>query len=96
MSNEYKYLLRLAAECSSKRLVPDYVSEKMMLEHKIGKTGNGAAYPPMGCLDYDEMIELDTGDIKIGELASALDALHKNANLIEEFKLSNSREVTLC
>ena len=96
MSNEYKDLLRLAAECSSKRLVPDYVSEKMMLEHKIGKTGNGAAYPPMGCLDYDETIELDTGNVKIGELASALDALHKNANLIEEFKLSNSREVTLC
>lgn len=96
MSNEYKYLLRLAAECSSKRLVPDYVSEKMMLEHKIGKTGNGAAYPPMGCLDYDETIELDTGNVKIGELASALDALHKNTNLIEEFKLSNSREVTLC
>lgn len=96
MSNEYKDLLRLAAECSSKRLVPDYVSEKMMLEHKIGKTGKGAAYPPMGCLDYDETIELDTGNVKIGELASALDALHKNANLIEEFKLSNSREVTLC
>ncbi len=52
MSNEYKYLLRLAAECSSKRLVPDYVSEKMMLEHKIGKTGNGAAYPPMGCRSF--------------------------------------------
>lgn len=96
MSNEYKDLLRLAAECSSKRLVPDYVSEKMMLEHKIGKTGKGAAYPPMGCLDYDETIELDTGNVKIGELASALDALHKNTNLIEEFKLSNSREVTLC
>lgn len=52
MSNEYKYLLRLAAECSSKRLVPDYVSEKMMLEHKIGKTGKGAAYPPMGCRSF--------------------------------------------
>lgn len=52
MSNEYKDLLRLAAECSSKRLVPDYVSEKMMLEHKIGKTGNGAAYPPMGCRSF--------------------------------------------
>lgn len=52
MSNEYKDLLRLAAECSSKRLVPDYVSEKMMLEHKIGKTGNGTAYPPMGCRSF--------------------------------------------
>lgn len=52
MSNEYKDLLRLAAECSSKRLVPDYVSEKMMLEHKIGKTGKGAAYPPMGCRSF--------------------------------------------
>lgn len=52
MSNEYKDLLRLAAECSSKRLVPDYVSENMMLEHKIGKTGKGAAYPPMGCRSF--------------------------------------------
>lgn len=83
MSNEYKDLLRLAAECSSKRLVPDYVSEKMMLEHKIGKTGNGAAYPPMGCLDYDEMVELDTGNVKIGELAE----ISKNCKCV---KLGNS------
>lgn len=82
MSNEYKYLLRLAAECSSKRLVPDYVSEKMMLEHKIGRLGYGNAYPPMGCLDYNEIIELDTGSIKIGKLVE----ISKDCKFIESGK----------
>lgn len=82
MSNEYKDLLRLAAECSSKRLVPDYVSEKMMLEHKIGRLGYGNAYPPMGCLDYNEIIELDTGSIKIGKLVE----ISKDCKFIESGK----------
>lgn len=82
MSNEYKDLLRLAAECSSKRLVPDYVSEKMMLEHKIGRLGYGNAYPPMGCLDYNEIIELDTGFIKIGKLVE----ISKDCKFIESGK----------
>lgn len=89
MSNEYKDLLRLAAECSSKRLVPDYVSEKMMLEYKIGRLGHGDAYPPMGCLDYDEMIELDTGNVKIGELVE----ISKNCKFIESGK-SRAYDVT--
>ena len=82
MSNEYKDLLKLAAECSSKRLVPDYVSEKMMLEHKIGRLGYGNAYPPMGCLDYNEIIELDTGSIKIGKLVE----ISKDCKFIESGK----------
>ena len=48
----YFYLTKLAAECSSKRLVPDYISEKKMLEYKIDKNGNGNCYPCMGCRSF--------------------------------------------
>lgn len=41
----YFYLTELAAECSAKRMVPDYISEKKMLELKIDKNGNGNCYP---------------------------------------------------
>lgn len=44
----YYYLTELAAKCSAKRLVPDYVSEKKMLEYKVDDNGNGNCYPPMG------------------------------------------------
>lgn len=44
----YYYLTELAAKCSAKRLVPDYLSEKMALKLKIDKNGNGNVYPPMG------------------------------------------------
>ena len=44
----YYYLTELAAKCSAKRLVPDYLSEKMMLKLKIDENGNGNVYPPMG------------------------------------------------
>ena len=48
MSEEYADLRKLAAECTSKRLVPDYVSEKVMREEKINKFGKGDVYQPMG------------------------------------------------
>lgn len=48
----YFYLTKLAAECSAKRLVPDYISEKKMLEYKIDKNGNGNCYPCMGCRSF--------------------------------------------
>lgn len=41
----YFYLTELAAECSAKRLVPDYISEKKMLEYKVDANGNGNCYP---------------------------------------------------
>lgn len=50
--SKYFYLTKLAAECSSKRLVPDYISEKKMLEYKIDKKGNGNCYPCMGCRSF--------------------------------------------
>ena len=50
--SKYFYLTKLAAECSAKRLVPDYISEKKMLEYKIDKNGNSHCYPCMGCRSF--------------------------------------------
>ncbi len=49
---KYWYLTELAAKCTAKRLVPDYISEKIMLQNKIDKAGNGNAYPCMGCRSF--------------------------------------------
>ena len=49
---KYWYLTELAAKCTAKRLVPDYISEKKMLELKIDKNGNGNCYPCMGCRSF--------------------------------------------
>ena len=46
--SQYYYLTELAAKCTAKRMVPDYISEKIMLESKIDKNGNGNVYPCMG------------------------------------------------
>ena len=48
----YWYLTKLAAKCSAKRFVPDYISEKKMLELKIDKNGNGNCYTCMGCRSF--------------------------------------------
>jgi len=48
----YYYLTRLAAECTAKRMVPDYISEKMMLKLKIDSNGNGNCYTCMGCRSF--------------------------------------------
>lgn len=48
----YWYLTELATQCTAKRMVPDYISEKVMLELKIDKNGNGNAYPCMGCRSF--------------------------------------------
>ena len=50
--DKYWYLTKLAAQCTSKRMVPDYISEKKMLEYKIDKNGNGNCYPCMGCRSF--------------------------------------------
>ena len=51
-NSKYWYLTELAAKCTAKRLVPDYISEKKMLEFKIDKNGNGNCYPCMGCRSF--------------------------------------------
>ena len=43
--DKYYYLTKLAAECTAKRMVPDYISEKKMKEYKIDKNGEGQCYP---------------------------------------------------
>ena len=50
--SEYYYLTELAAKCTAKRMVPDYISEKKMLEYKIDKNGNGNCYTCMGCRSF--------------------------------------------
>ena len=48
----YFYLTRLAAQCTAKRMVPDYISEKKMLELKVDKNGEGHCYTCMGCRSF--------------------------------------------
>ena len=48
----YYYLTELAAKCTAKRMVPDYISEKMMLKLKIDKNGEGHCYTCMGCRSF--------------------------------------------
>ena len=48
----YYYLTRLAAKCTAKRMVPDYISEKKMLELKVDKNGDGHCYTCMGCRSF--------------------------------------------
>ena len=50
--SRYHYLTKLAAECTAKRMVPDYISEKIMLENKVDKNGNGQCYTCMGCRSF--------------------------------------------
>ena len=50
--SKYWYLTKLAAECTAKRMVPDYISEKMMKKYKVDKNGNGNCYPCMGCRSF--------------------------------------------
>ncbi|RKI43746.1 anaerobic ribonucleoside-triphosphate reductase [bacterium D16-51] len=50
--SKYWYLTELAAKCTAKRMVPDYISEKIMKESKIDKNGNGHCYPCMGCRSF--------------------------------------------
>lgn len=50
--SKYYYLTELAAKCTAKRLVPDYISEKIMLQSKIDKNGNGNCYTCMGCRSF--------------------------------------------
>ena len=74
---KYWYLTKLAAECSAKRLVPDYVSEKKMLEYKVDKNGEGHCYTPMGCRSFlTPYVDPETGKPKYyGRLTKMLSRL---------------------
>lgn len=63
--SKYWYLTQLAVRCSIKRMVPDYISEKVMLAAKIDKNGEGHAYPPMGCRAFlTPYVDPDTNEPK--------------------------------
>lgn len=51
-NGKYYYLTKLAAECTAKRMVPDYISEKIMKELKKNELGDGECYPCMGCRSF--------------------------------------------
>ena len=50
--DKWFYLTRLAAECTAKRMVPDYISEKVMMANKIDSNDEGHCYPCMGCRSF--------------------------------------------
>ena len=50
--SKYYYLTELAAKCTAKRMVPDYISEKIMKKLKVDKNGNGQCFPCMGCRSF--------------------------------------------
>ena len=50
--SKYYHLTRLAAKCTAKRMVPDYISEKIMLKNKVDKNGDGQCYTCMGCRSF--------------------------------------------
>jgi len=64
-TSKYFYLTRLAAQCTAKRMVPDYISEKKMKELKVDKNGEGHCYPCMGCRSFlTPYIDPETGKPK--------------------------------
>ena len=65
--SKYYYLTKLAAECTAKRMVPDYISEKVMKELKKNEFGEGECYPCMGCRSF---LTPDTS-ISLGNVAKA-------------------------
>ena len=67
--SKYYYLTELAAKCTAKRMVPDYISEKMMKKLKINENGEGDCYPCMGCRSF---LTPDRS-ISRGNVAKALD-----------------------
>ena len=50
--SKYYYLTKLSAKCTAKRMVPDYISEKIMLANKVDKNGDGHCYTCMGCRSF--------------------------------------------
>lgn len=51
-NSKYWYLTKLAAKCTARRMVPDYVSEKVMKQLKVAQNGEHMCYPPMGCRSF--------------------------------------------
>ena len=63
-NGKYFYLTELAAKCTAKRMVPDYISEKKMREYKVDKNGEGHCYTCMGCRSFLTPYVDENGDPK--------------------------------
>jgi len=68
--SKYYYLTELAAKCTAKRMVPDYISEKKMLEYKVNSDGSSSCYPCMGCRSF---LTPDRFTDTLGNIANAGD-----------------------
>ena len=66
--SKYYYLTKLAAKCTAKRMVPDYISEKKMKEYKVSAFGTHDCYPCMGCRSF---LTPDRFTKKVGNIANA-------------------------
>lgn len=80
--SEYWDLTVLAAKCTAKRLVPDYISEKKMLELKVDENGEGHCYPCMGAARGDETVSIkiydqEFNDIKIKDAVNIIKTFNK-------------------
>ena len=67
--SKYYYLTKLAAKCTAKRMVPDYISEKKMKEYKVSTFGTHDCYPCMGCRSF---LTPDRFTKKVGNIANAM------------------------
>lgn len=106
--SKYFYLTELAAKCSAKRLVPDYISEKVMKQNKVDANGDGQCYPCMGCRSFltpyidDEgkpkyYGRFNQGVVTINLVDVALTALAGEANVPEkEFWAVLEERLELC
>lgn len=95
-NSKYWYLTELAAECSARRLVPDYISEKIMKQLKVDENGEGHCFSPMGCLDYPEKIEIESlGEIEIGEFAEAFVSFLNQTEKVNRFIDSDKNRASL-
>lgn len=78
--SKYYYLTELAAKCTAKRMVPDYISEKKMKEYKISAFGTHDCYPCMGCRSF---LTPDRFTDKVGNIANAMNYISDKNELID-------------
>jgi len=108
--SKYYYLTKLAAECTTQRMVPDYISEKVMKNLKKDKKGNGYCYPCMGCRSFLTVYNdpktktggkfygrFNQGVVSINLPDVALETRDKNGKPdIEKFWLTLEKRLELC
>lgn len=88
-NSKYWHLTKLAAKCTAKRMVPDYISEKIMLRDKVDKNGKGHCFPAMGCVDGKELI---TYKIKDQLYVESFERMWKRLSDLFEIKHQFSNE----